>query len=224
LAEAISIRIKDVLAYHPQRDAMIGGIGRFSVGALKEMDNLHMHDFGIFLELDPDEDEKQLVENNIQVALSRDQIHLEDIIDIRQIKNIKLANQLLKYRRTKKEATDQLKAERNIAAQSQANAQAAQAAEMAKAQAENMKVEAKGKLAQLQSQLDIQKLESEAQTKRELMQYEFDLNMKLKGMELDAKKQIELQKPVSNPEPRKAFESSGNDVLGGIDLSRFEPK
>ncbi len=224
LAEAISVRVKDVLAYHPQRDAMIGGIGRFSVGALKEMDNLHMHDFGIFLELDPDEDEKQLVENNIQVALSRDQIHLEDIIDIRQIKNIKLANQLLKYRRAKKEATDQLKAERNIAAQSQANAQAAQAAEMAKAQAENMKVEAKGKLAQLQSQLDIQKLDSEAQTKRELMQYEFDLNMKLKGMELDAKKQIELQKPVSNPEPKKAFESSGNDVLGGIDLSRFEPK
>ena len=209
LAEAISVRIKDVLAYHPQRDAMIGGIGRFSVGALKEMDNLHMHDFGIFLELDPDEDEKQLVENNIQVALSRDQIHLEDIIDIRQVKNIKLANQLLKYRRTKKEATDQLKAERNIAAQSQANAQAAQAAEMAKAQSENMKVEAKGKLAQLQSQLDIQKLESEAQTKRELMQYEFDLNMKLKEMELDTKKQIELQKPVSNPEPKKAFESSG---------------
>ena len=224
LAEAISVRIKDVLAYHPQRDAMIGGIGRFSVGALKEMDNLHMHDFGIFLELDPDEDEKQLVENNIQVALSRDQIHLEDIIDIRQVKNIKLANQLLKYRRTKKEATDQLKAERNIAAQSEANAKAAQAAEMAKAQSENMKVEAKGKLAQLQAQLDIQKLESEAQTKRELMQYEFDLNMKLKGMELDAKKQIELQKPVSNPEPKKAFESAGNDVLGGIDLSRFEPR
>ena len=103
LAEAISIRIKDVLEFHPQRDAMIGGIGRFSVGALKEMSTLHLHDFGIFLELDPDEDEKQLVENNIQAALSRDQIFLEDVIDIRQIKNIKLANQLLKYRRGKKE-------------------------------------------------------------------------------------------------------------------------
>lgn len=224
LAEAISIRIKDVIEYHPQRDAMIGGIGRFSVGALKEMSKLHMHDFGIFLELDPDEEEKQLVENNIQAALSRDQIHLEDIIDIRQIKNIKLANQLLKYRRTKKEAADQEKAERNIAAQSQANAQAAQAAEMAKAQAENMRVEAKGKLAELQTQLDIRKLESEAQTKRELMQYEFDLNMKLKEMELDAKKQIELQKPPSSAEPKKGFESAGNDVLGGIDLSRFEPR
>ena len=224
LAEAISVRIKDVLEYHPQRDAMISGIGRFSVGALKEMDKLHIHDFGIFLDLDPDEDEKQLVENNIQAALSRDQIHLEDVIDIRQIKNIKLANQLLKYRRARKAAADQIKAERNIAAQSEANAKAAQAAEMAKAQAESIKAEAKGKLAELQTELDIKKLETEANTKRQLMQYEFDLNMKLKGMELDAKKQIELQKPVSNPEPKKAFESSGNDVLGGIDLSGFEPR
>ena len=95
---------------------------------------------------------------------------------------------------------------------------------MAKAQAENMRVEAKGKLAELQTQLDIRKLESEAQTKRELMQYEFDLNMKLKEMELDAKKQIELQKPPSTAEPKKGFESAGNDVLGGIDLSRFEPR
>ena len=95
---------------------------------------------------------------------------------------------------------------------------------MAKAQAESIKAEAKGKLAELQTELDIKKLETEANTKRQLMQYEFDLNMKLKGMELDAKKQIELQKPVSNPEPKKAFESSGNDVLGGIDLSGFEPR
>ena len=224
LAEAISIRIKDVLEFHPQRDAMIGGIGRFSVGALKEMSTLHLHDFGIFLELDPDEDEKQLVENNIQAALSRDQIFLEDVIDIRQIKNIKLANQLLKYRRGKKEATDQTKAERNIAAQSQANARAAQAAELAKAQAESIKVESKGKLAKLQSELELAKLEKEAATKRELMQYEFDLNVKLKEMEIDGKKQLDLQKAPTNPEPKKGFESSGNDVLGGIDLSRFEPR
>ena len=224
LAEAISIRIKDILEFHPQREALIMGIGRFSVGALAELENLYLHDFGIFLELDPDEDEKQLVENNIQVALSRDQIHLEDVIDIRQVKNIKLANQLLKYRRARKEAADQLKAERNIAAQSEANGRAAQAAELAKAQAESIKAESKGKLASLQNQLDVKKLQMEAITKKELMQFEFDLNMKLKEMELDAKKQIELQKPPSNPAPKKAFESSGNDVLGGIDLSGFEPR
>ena len=146
------------------------------------------------------------------------------MIDIRQVKNVKLANQLLKYRRARKEAADQLKAERNIAAQSEANGRAAQTAELAKAQAESIKAESKGKLASLQNQLDVKKLQMEAITKKELMQFEFDLNMKLKEMELDAKKQIELQKPPSNPAPKKGFESSGNDVLGGIDLSGFEPR
>jgi hypothetical protein len=232
LAEAISIRVKDVLEFHPQRDALVTSIGRFSVGALKEMEKLHLHDFGIFIELDPDEDEKQLVENNIQIALSRDQIHLDDVIDIRQVKNIKLANQLLKYRRAKKEALDQQKAERNIAAQSQANAQAAQAAELAKAQAETIKAEAKMKLSEAQTNYDIKKLEVEAITKKELMQFEFDLNTKLKKMELDAKKEMagskitdsDISGPPSIPKPQKSFESKGNDVLGGFDLSSFEPR
>lgn len=224
LAEAISMRIKDVLEFHPQKEAFISAIGRFSVGALEEMETMHLHDFGIFLELDPDADEKQLVENNIQVALSRDQIHLEDVIDIRQIKNIKLANQLLKHRRNKKAKQDQDKAERNIAAQSQANAQAAQAAEMAKANAEKIKAEAKSQLAEMQATLDIKKLDREAETKKELMQFEFDLNVKLKEMEIEKQGKTDLSKPPSNPEPRKGFESSGNDVLGGVDLSRFEPR
>ena len=158
------------------------------------------------------------------MALAKDQIQLEDVIDIRRIKNIKLANELLKYRRTKKIQKDQERAERNIAAQSEANGKAAQAAELAKAQAEQIKAQAKVQLAEAQTNFDIKKLEHEAITKRELMQYEFDLNMKLKRMELDSKKEIDLQKPPSNPEPKKGFESSGNDVLGGIDLSGFEPR
>ena len=231
LGEAIAVRLKDIMEFHPQRDALVSGIGRFSVGALKELDRLHLHDFAIFLELDPDEDEKQLVENNIQLALSRDQIQLEDVIDVRQVKNIKLANQLLKYRRAKKLAFDQEKAERNIAAQSEANGKAAQMAEMAKAQAETIKTESKIKLSQAQVQFDIKMLEVEAQTKRELMQFEFDLNVKLKSMELEAKKEIasgkitesDITGPPSTPKPQKSFESKGNDVLGGIDMSRFSP-
>ena len=235
LAEAISIRIKDVLEFHPQKEAMIGAIGRFSVGALEEMEKLHLHDYGIFLELDPDEDEKQLVENNIQIALSKDQIFLEDAIDVRQIKNIKLANQLLKYRRTKKQKADQDRAQANIAAQSEANGKAAQAAEMAKAQAEQIKTQSKVQLSEAQSGFDIKKLEVEATTKKELMQFEFDLNLKLKKMELDAKKELsalegksisstDITKKVTNPVPSKSFESKGNDVMGGIDTSIFNPR
>tara|TARA_R100000951_G_scaffold18595_1_gene15033 strand:- start:60 stop:2444 length:2385 start_codon:yes stop_codon:yes gene_type:complete len=231
LAEAISVRIKDVLEFHPQRDAFIGAIGRFSVGALQELNSLYLHDFGIFLELEPDQDEKQLVENNIQIALSKDQIHLEDVIDIRRIKNIKLANELLKHRRNKKIESDQARAEANIKAQSEANGKAAQTAEMAKAQAEQIKAQAKVQILEAQTNFDIKKVEHEAITKRELMKYEFELNVKLKEMELQAKKEIaggkltdsDITGPPSSASPQKSFESKGNDVLGDIDMSRFGP-
>ena len=231
LAEAISVRIKDVLEFHPQRDAFIGGIGRFSVGALQELNTLYLHDFGIFLELEPDQDEKQLVENNIQIALSKDQIHLEDVIDIRRIKNVKLANELLKHRRNKKIESDQARAEANIKAQSEANGKAAQTAEMAKAQAEQIKAQSKVQVLEAQTNFDIKKVEHEAITKRELMKYEFELNVKLKEMELQAKKEIaggkltdsDIMGPPSSAAPQKSFESKGNDVLGDIDMSRFGP-
>ena len=229
LAEAISIRIKDVLEYHPQREVFIKSLGRFTVGALREVENLHLHEFGIFLELDPDQEEKQLVENNLQIAISKDQIQIEDTIDIRQIKNIKLANQLLKVRKAKKVALDQQRAERNIAAQSQANAQAAQASELAKAQAESIKLDAKIKMAQEENALEMKRIGFEAQAKKDLMAYEFEINLKLKELEMEGKKDLEkakfdLSSPPSNPEPTKGFESKGNDVLGEIDMSRFEPR
>ena len=238
LAEAISLRFKDVLEFHPTRDAFIGAIGQFSVGSLQELNNLHLHDFGIFLELAPDEEEKQMLEQNIQQALAKDSIYLEDAIDVRQIKNIKLGNQLLKYRRKKKMQADQQQQMQLVQQQSESNAQAAQQAEMAKAQGEQMKSQAKGQLATLENELSIKRLEIEAQTKKELMKYEFDLNLQLKQLELKEarsmaseknqndmdKEKVKLGDPVKSAKPKKGFESSGNDVLGGIDLSKFEPK
>ncbi len=237
LAEAIAIRIKDVLNYHPQKEAFIGAIGRFSVGSLRELKNLHMHDFGIFLELTPDEEEKQMLEQNIQVALSKDQIQLEDAIDVREVKNMKLANQLLKYRRKKKILMDQQLAMEQQEAQAKAQGEANMALEKAKGDAEMMKVEAGMKGKTHENELAIKKMEIEAQTKKELMRYEFELNKQLKQMELgvgkkmaddknksDEKKEKVKQGAPSSGKPTKGFESKGNDVLGGFDTSRFEPK
>ena len=234
LAEAISLRFKDVLEFHPTKDAFIGSIGRFSVGSLEELENLHLHDFGIFLELSPDEEEKQMLEQNIQQALSKDSIHLEDAIDVRMIKNIKLANQLLKYRRKKKMEYDQMVNERNVKAQSEAQAEAAKSMEMAKAEAEKIKTESAAQLEGVKTDLDIKKLQMEANVKKDLMNHEFELNVRLKQMELNAnmgmhseKMDVEKKKldgPAKSAEPKKGFESSGNDVLGGLDLAKFEPK
>ena len=228
LADCISLRFKDVLEYHPKRDAFISSIGHFSVGSLNELRNLNLHDFGISLELEPDELEKEKLEANIQMALSQGSIFLEDAIDIRQVKNIKLANQLLKFRRIKKQEADQAQAQAASVAQAEAQGQAQIQIEQAKTQAAQVAAESSIQISTAENELDIKKLQFEAQTKKELMKYEFDLNVKLKEMEIEAQKEMADKKDISGPpkinKPKKSFESKGNDVLGGIELSRFEPR
>ena len=243
-AEAISLRISDVLEFGNTKQAFIQGIGKFNVGALEEIQNLHLHDFGIFLQLAPDEEEKQLLENNIQMALQKDQIYLEDAIDIREIKNIKLANQLLKLRRRKKFEQDRQVQMQNIEAQTQSNAQAAQAAAQADMQKQQVVAQSKVQVNKAQMEFDIAKLEREAAIKKELMMHEFELNMKLKEADLNvinnkekykedrkdkrtklqATQQSELIEQRKGNSGPKNFESAGFDVLGGFGLEQFEPK
>jgi hypothetical protein len=219
-------------------------LGRIDVGNLNEIKDLHIHDFGIFLELTPDEEEKQLLENNIQAALQQNKIELEDAIDVREVRNLKLANQLLKVRRRNKVVEDQAIAQRNIQAQSQANAQSSQAAAAAEIQKQQGIAESKVQIAQAQSQFDIAKLEREAAIKKELMEFEFQLNMQLKTAEADviknkekykedrkdertkiqASQQSELIDQRKSGTPPKSFESSGFDTLGGFGLEQFEPR
>ena len=147
------------------------------------MAELHLYDFGIFIELEPDEEEKQLLENNIQAALAQQSIELEDAIDLRMIKNVKLANQLLKIRRKKKQERDQELAERNIQAQAKANAEAQQVAAQAEVQKQEAITQMQTQLEQVKAEISSKKLVQEAKLKKELMAYEFQLNMQIKNME-----------------------------------------
>ena len=245
LAECLSLRVSDIIEYSPAREAFIQKIGAHNVATLSEMSNLHLYDFGIFLTLMPDEEEKQMLENNIQTALSAGLIDLDDAIDIREVQNLKLANQLLKIKRKKKQERDQAMQQQNIQAQAQANAQAQQVAAQAEVQKNQALTAQKAELEQLKGQLDIQKLQAEVTAKKELMAQEFEYNLQLKGMETDILKQRESQKEDrkddrskmeasqqselieqrKNNTPPKNFESGGNDIIGGgFDLGTFEPK
>ena len=245
LAECVSLRVSDIIEYSPTRDAFIQSIGVHNVATLEEMSNLHIHDFGIFIELTPDDEEKQILENNIQAAVAQKGIDIEDAIDLREIKNIKLANQLLKIRRKKKQERDQQMQERNIQAQAQANAEAQQVAAQAEVQKQQALIQINSELEQLKGQIASQKMQQEVAAKKELMQLEFQMNMQLKQMEVQAQKgketskedrkdnrtkiqatqQSELIDQRKNEKPPKNFESSGNDVMeGGFNLGSFEPR
>jgi len=244
-AEAISLRISDVLEFSPTRDAFISSIGRFNVGTLEDIKNMHLHDFGIYIELAPDEEEKQMLENNIQQALAKDQIYLEDAIDVREIKNTKLANQYLKVKRRKKLEEDRANAERNMQMQSQTNIQASQAAAQADIQKNEALTNQKAQLAQIEAELAIQKLEREKELKKELMRFEFDLNMAIKEKDsqmltdkekykedrkdertrIQASQQSRLIEQRKDRKGEQEFESAGNDTMGsGFNLEMFEPR
>ena len=245
LAEGLSLRISDIIEFSPARDAFIQKIGGFNVATLDELQDLHLYDFGIFIELSPDEEEKGRLENNIQTALSAGLIDLDDAIDIREIKNLKLANQFLKLRRKKKLERDQAMQQQNIQAQAQANAQAQQAAAQMEMQKEQVSMQTKSQLEQIKGQIEQQRLAAEVAAKKELMELEFQYNLQLKGMETEAAKskinsiedrkdertkmqasqQSQLIEQRQNQTPPKSFESGGNDIVGGgFGLGTFEPK
>ena len=245
LAENLSLRISDILEYSPTREAFIHKIGNQNVAVLEEMSDLYLHDFAIFIELQPDEAERTVLENNIQVALQAGLIDLEDAIDLREIKSTRLANQLLKIRRQAKQERDQEMTQRNIEAQANANAQAQQVAAQAEVQKSQAITQQKAELLQLEAQLDSQKMIQEIAAKKELMQMEFQMNLRLKDMETDlakrkesykedrkddrskqeASQQSELIDQRKNDLPPKNFESSGNDTLGGgFNLGSFDPR
>ncbi len=243
-AENISLRAADMLNFPLTKNALISSINQYNVGSLQDIEKLNMHEFGIFLELEPEEEEQQRLEQNIQVALQGGQIGLEDAIDVRQIKNIKLANQYLKQKQKQRAEAAAAAQQQNIQAQAQANAQASEQAALAEVQKQQALTESKLQLEQGKSQFEIQKLEREAQIKQMLMEQEFGYNLQLAKAKVDAEstreKEIEDRKDKrariigtqqsemisqrQNDELPKNFESAGNDALGGFGLEQFEPR
>ena len=243
-AENISLRVNDALEFPLTRESLLNSISSFNVNTLEEIEKVCLHDFGIFLELEPDEEERQQLEQNIQVSLQQGGIDLEDAIDLRQINNLKLANQLLKIKRIKKQEKEQEIQQANIAAQGQANAQASEAAAMAEVQKQQALAETKVQIEKAKSDFEIQRMEQEALIKKQLMAEEFNYQMQLAQMQVQSNtqkeqeiedrkdkrvriqgtQQSELIDQRQNDLLPKDFESSGNDNLDGFGLEQFGPR
>ena len=243
LAEALTYRVADILEFSDFKEDFINKIGKYNVGILSEITDLYIYDFGIFIELSPDEEQQAMLEQNIQMALSKQDINLEDAIDIREIKNLKLANQLLKVKRKAKQEEDakkeKLKQQSVMQQQMQSQQMAAQVA------LQKIEAEAQAKIQYRQADIafELEKLKGEASLKAQLMQQEFNYNLQLQGMtqtqisqrEQDKEKaksdrisqqntqQSELITQRKNNLPPKTFESN-EDSLDGFDLAEYEPR
>ena len=243
LAESLSYRVSDVLEYADFKDEFINKIGKYNVSILDDINELYLYDFGIFIEISPDEEQKAQLEQNVQMALSKGDINLEDAIDIREVKNIKLANQLLKVKRKAKQDREEKMAMQQQAMQAQQQLQSQQMAAQTAMQKMQAESQSKMQLKQAEVAFEIEKMKNEAMLKSQLMDKEFSLNMQLRGMEAE-----QLQKREDNREKAKSdrisqqnseqsklinqrknnlppmtFESN-EDSLDGFDLAEFEPR
>ena len=243
IAEALSIRTADILEYADFRDEFAMQIGKYNVSIIEEIKNLYLHDFGIFIEMSPDEEEKAMLEQNIQMALSKENISLEDAIDIREINNLKMANQLLKVKRKAKQQAEQQQKMQEQQMQAQMQMQQQQAAAQAQMQQTQAELQGKMQLKQAEIGFEIEKQKNEAQLKQMLMATEFDYQMQLKGIEqsnIDAREQSREKAKNSRINQQSTNQSkmieqrkrntpsinfeSNEDSLDGFDFAEFDPR
>jgi hypothetical protein len=243
LAEALSYRVGDILQYADFRDEFANQIGKYNTAILEQIKELYIYDFGIFIEVAPDEEQKAQLEGNIQMALSKGDINLEDAIDIREIKNIKLANQLLKLKRQRKQEREDSMVMKRDAMVAQQQLQSQQIASQSAMQQIQAETQSKIQIKQAEVQFEMQKQQAEAELKSQLMREEFDYSMQLKGIqemainERDTEKEKAKDKRISiqntqqsklinqrkNNLPPLDFESN-EDSLDGFDMAEFEPR
>ena len=243
LAESLSYRVSDILEYADFKDEFINKIGKYNVSILDDINDLYLYDFGIFIEVSPDEEQKSQLEQNIQMALSKGDINLEDAIDIREIRNIKLANQLLKVKRKAKQEREEKMAMQQQAMQAQQQLQSQQMAAQTAMQKMQAESQSKMQLKQAEIAFEIEKMKNEAMLKSQLMDKEFELNMQLRGMEAEQLQSREDQREKAKSDrisqqnseqsklinqrknnlPPMTFESN-EDSLDGFDLAEFEPR
>ena len=179
ICENIALRVADCLDFPLTAKVLEDSITTYNVSTLREIKNLNLYNFGIYLELEPDEEEKAMLEQNIQVCLQSGSIDLDDAIDIRQIKNLKLANQSLKLRKAKRQKAAQEAQMANIQAQAEANQQTAEKAALFEVQKQQAITQETINIETAKSQLQSQRLQIEAQLKQQIMQQQFQYDMQL---------------------------------------------
>jgi hypothetical protein len=243
LAEGIVVRTADILEYSSFKNQFAMQIGKYNLRLLDDLRDFYLYDFGIFLEMSPDEEQKAMLEQNIQMALSKNDISLEDAIDIREINNLKMANQLLKVKRKRKAESEMQQQMQQQAAQAEMQQQQIMAQAQMEQQKAEMELQTKMQLKQNEVAMDIEKLKNEAALKAQLMEAEFGYNLQLRGME---QQQIDMREKAkedgkskrisqANTEQSKLIEQrkrnlppinfeSNEDSLDGFDLAEFNPR
>ena len=172
-----------MLEYSDMRESLMNMIWSKSVEIIDDIKDAHLHDFGIEIELHPDEEERNMLEQSIQLALQNQMIDLDDAIDIRNIRNLKLANALLKVRKNKKEVDDLKKKEANIKMQTESNIESSNAASTNQIKEMQFKMQSELEFEKQKAMLEIEKMQKKAELDMMLQKQKLEYEMMTKQSE-----------------------------------------
>ena len=197
VSQSITVRMQDLVNFKGLHKMYTNVIGDTSMNSIDMMKKLSIHEFGITLDVAPNEEEKQIMEQNVQVSLAQKELRLEDAIMIRSIKNIKMANQMLILRRTKYQAEQQQQAQKAAEQNAQLQQQSAQQS----------------------AQLKQQEMQAEMQIEQARLQAKAQADMQLKQLDYQLKEQFEQaqhQRRLREIELSNLGKEGAANVQGGV--------
>tara|TARA_R100000664_G_scaffold34245_1_gene55681 strand:- start:2240 stop:4651 length:2412 start_codon:yes stop_codon:yes gene_type:complete len=200
LGECVSMRLQDLVKYDKPLKGYVMALGKDVMEAFKVNKDVSNYDFGITLDVAPDEIEQQMIEQNIQISLAQKELRLEDAIIVRQIKNPKLANQMLIIRREKYKKDLEQQASHAAEMNAIQQGKAAEAAQIAKQQEsalsakmaqDNLKLKHQTEMAKMEHEYKLKNIFEESNHKRKMAELKEQnaANLASEKGELDNKKE-----------------------------------
>ena len=175
-------------------DIYANAIGKENMDLLSTFENLVMYNFGVTVQKEMEEVEKQYLEQNIQISLSQKELDIEDAIAIRQLKDINQAERLLVVRRKKRMAANQQMAQQNSQMQAQVQAQAAQAASQGRMQEMQMEAQIESQMLQMKNQMEAQMEQIKHEHRKEIELIRAQATLGFKTDEQEFKEKLEVLK------------------------------
>ena len=149
-AEAVTYRIADILKYFPElKKDLVRKIGATSVEDLSAMEDLHLRDFSIYLDLDLDDEERAQLEADMTMAIEKGYLALADKYRVLNIKNFKQAVGYMSILMDKYAKKQQKMKQEDATQLAEANATSAERAEQARQATAQMEGQIKAQIQEM---------------------------------------------------------------------------
>lgn len=212
-ADDVVLALQDLVNYGDGIDAYEGIFGSLNTETLKAIKDIPMHEFSLFFEYSQDQDERMMLEQNIQASIANQELRLEDALLIREIKNTKYANKFLSLRRRKYQQEKQAIEENNIRLNAESQAEAAERAAQAEMQKDEAKAMFEERKIQAQLQADLQRMKAEFEMKMALSNNDGSFKVAAAQAQAQAQTEKDMVKEKKKDERQRELKTMESSMI-----------